>query len=402
MEISDKVKKSVSLLLEDEKDLSSLLAKDGLFKQFKKQLLERALNAEMDEHLGYEKHLHSPNENTRNGTSSKQVIIEEGQILLEVPRDRKSTFEPQIVKKRQNRIDGIDDKILTFYAKGLSLSDIKKQVEELYEVEISESLISRVTSEVMEEVISWQNRPLEKVYPIVFFDCLVVKVRQDKRIINKSVYLALGIDVEGKKDLLGMWISENEGAKFWLGVLTEIKNRGTEDILIACTDNLKGLSESISAVFPKSEHQLCIVHQIRNSLKYVSYKDRKFVVQDLKPIYKSATEEEGKLALDVFEEKWAKKYPQIGKSWRSHWANLVIFLSYPKEIRKIIYTTNAIESVNSCLRKVTKNKRLFPSDESVFKSLYLSMRYMFKKWTHPIRNWKEVYGHFMIKFEGRV
>ena len=284
----------------------------------------------------------------------------------------------------------------------MSVSDIKLQIQELYGAEISESLISRITEGVIEEVEAWQSRPLEKVYPIVLFDCLVVKVKQDKRIINKSVYVALAIDLQGRKDILGLWISENEGAKFWLSNFTEMKNRGLKDILIACTDNLTGISDAIAAVFPKTEHQLCIVHQIRTSLKYVSYKDRKNVVADLKPIYQAATEEQAHAALDAFESKWKKQYPHIAKSWYANWDNLVIFLQYPDEIRRIIYTTNAIESLNSQMRKVTKNKRVFPSDESVFKVLYLTISYITKKWSQPVRNWNEAMAHFMIKFEGRI
>ena len=255
---------------------------------------------------------------------------------------------------------------------------------------------------MLEEVKSWQNRPLDEVYPIVFFDCIVVKVRHEKRIINKAAYVALGIDMNGIKDVLGLWISENEGAKFWLNNLTEMKNRGLKDILIACTDNLTGMSDAISAVYPKTEHQLCIVHQIRNSLKYVSYKHRKSVVADLKPIYTASTEDEAVTALELFTEKWDQQYPHISKSWYANWDNLTVFLQYPAEIRKVIYTTNAIESLNSQLRKVTKNKRVFPSDDAVFKTLFLAIDYICKKWTMPIRNWSEAMPHFMIKFEDRI
>lgn len=382
-------------------DLSGILKEGGLLKQLTKRLVERALNAELDEHLGYDKYSRRDSSNSRNGNSGKQLITDNGVIELEVPRDRESSFEPVLVKERQNRIEGLDDKILSLYAKGMSISDIRLQLEELYGAEISESLISRVTDEVLEEVKEWQHRPLEAVYPIIFFDCLVVKVRQDKRIINKSIYVALGIDLSGHKDVLGLWISENEGAKFWLGIFTEMKNRGLQDILIACTDNLTGMSEAIAATFPKTEHQLCIVHQIRNSLKYVSYKDRKELVQDLKPVYAASTEEEALVALEAFDKRWSSKYPQIVKSWQDNWPNLVIFLDYPESIRKIIYTTNTIESVNSQLRKVTNNKRVFPSDDAVFKSLFLTIRYITRKWTMPVQNWNETMAHFMIKFEGR-
>lgn len=284
----------------------------------------------------------------------------------------------------------------------MSINDIQIQLKELYGAEISSSLISDITEEVLELVLAWQNRPLESIYPIVYFDCLRVKVRQDKRIINKAVYVALGIDLSGRKDILGLWISENEGSKFWLGVFTELKNRGVSDILIACTDNLTGMTESISAVFPKTQHQLCIVHQIRNSLKYVSYKDRKALSADLKPIYTAVNEEQAQLALETFEEKWSQQYPYIAKSWYNNWDNLVIFLEYPSEIRKVIYTTNAIESLNSQFRKVTKNKRVFPNDESVFKTLFLTIDYITRKWTMPIRDWNAAIAHFMIKFEDRI
>jgi len=399
---SQKMKEAVDLLLSGEEDLSNILAKDGLIKQLTKALLERALNAEMKDHLGYERYDRSEANNARNGNYSKNLMTEQGTIELNIPRDRQSNFEPAIIPKRQTRIDGLDQKILSLYAKGMSLSDIRLQLKELYDTEISESLISKVTDEIMDEVRAWQSRPLESIYPIVFFDCLVVKVRQDKRIINKAVYVALGVDLLGKKDILGLWMSENEGAKFWLSNFTELKNRGMNDMLIACTDNLSGMSEAILAVYPKCEHQLCIVHQIRNSLKYVSYKDRKELVGDLKPIYQSSTEEEALLYLENFDKKWSSKYPQIAKSWYNNWTNLAIFLQYPEAIRRIIYTTNAIESLNSQLRKVTNNKRVFPNDDSVFKILYLTINYITAKWSMPIQNWNEAMSHFLIKYENRI
>ncbi|MBT4922359.1 MAG: IS256 family transposase [Rickettsiales bacterium] len=393
---------AVDLLIEGDVDLSNALGEDGLIKQLSKRILELALQAEMDDHLGYSRYDRSDLQNARNGAFQKTLITNNGVIELDVPRDRNGNFEPAIVKKKQNRIAGLDQKIVSLYAKGMSLSDIKIQMQELYGADISESLISKITDSVADEVKAWQNRALENVYPIVFFDCLVVKVRHEKRIINKAVYVALGIDLSGKKDILGLWISENEGAKFWLGNLTEMKNRGMNDMLIACTDNLTGMSDAIAAVYPKCEHQLCIVHQIRNSLKFVSYKDRKALVADLKPIYQAATEGEAQEALDAFDSKWSNQYPQIAKSWYNNWENLVIFLQYPKAIRQIIYTTNSIESLNSQLRKVTKNKRVFPSDESVFKTLYLTINYITAKWTMPIRNWNEAMAHFLIKFDDRI
>ena len=397
-----KINAAVDLLIENDVDFSNALGESGLIKQLSKRILEKALQIEMDNHLGYSRYDRSKFQNSRNGAFQKTLITNNGTIELDVPRDRNGNFEPAIVKKKQSRVAGLDQKIVSLYAKGMSLSDIQMQLQELYDANISESLISKITDGVADEVKAWQNRALESIYPIVFFDCLVLKVRHEKRIINKAVYVALGIDLSGRKDILGLWISENEGAKFWLGNLTEMKNRGMTDMLIACTDNLTGMSDAISAVYPKCEHQLCIVHQIRNSLKFVSYKDRKELVADLKPIYQAATEDESQEALDAFDTKWSKQYPQIAKSWYSNWENLIIFLQYPKAIRRIIYTTNAIESLNSQLRKVTKNKRVFPSDESVFKTLYLTINYITAKWTMPIRDWNEAMAHFLIKFDDRI
>lgn len=398
----EKIKQAVDLLIDKDTDLTSFFAKDGMLKELTKNLFERALKAEMDEHLGYSKYGRGETEKSRNGVGKKSLITEGGVLELEVPRDRNAEFSPLLVPKRQTRIDGLDQKILSLYAKGMSVSDIKLQIQELYGAEISESLISRVTDNIMDEVRSWQHRPLESIYAIVYFDALVVKVRQDKRIINKAVYVALGIDLTGRKDILGLWISENEGSKFWLNNFTEMKNRGLKDILIACSDNLTGMSEAISAVYPETEHQLCIVHQIRSSLAYVSYKDRKKVAADLKLVYGSVTEDDALGALSDFDLKWGKQYPHIAKSWQNNWGNLVVFLQYPEVIRRIIYTTNAIEGLNSQLRKVTNNKRVFPSDDSVFKTLYLTIDYITRKWSIPIQNWGEAMAHFLIKFEGRI
>ncbi|BET38431.1 IS256-like element ISSoEn2 family transposase [Spiroplasma ixodetis] len=361
------------------------------------------LNSEMQNYLGYEKNQHNNSDNARDGINSKKLITQQGKIEINVPRDRNSNFEPVIVVKRQRRFDGFDQQVLSLYAKGMTLSDIRMQLQELYHgADISESVISQITDDVIDDVKAWQNRPLESVYPIVYFDCIVVKVRQDKRIINKSVYIALGVDLEGKKDVLGLWISENEGSKFWLSNFTEMKNRGLNDILIACSDNLTGMSEAIQSVYPKNEHQLCIVHQIRNSLKYVSYKHRKSLVTDLKPIYSACSEEQAMQALESFESKWNKQYPQIAKSWYKNWDNLMFFISYPAEIKRVIYTTNAIESVNSQLRKVIRNKKFFPNDMAVFKIFYLAIENITKKWTMPIQNWNTAIAHFIIKFEDRI
>ena len=401
-ENKEKIKKALDILIDKETDLRNLFAKDGLLKELTKNLVERALKEEMEEHLGYGKYSRSELENSRNGVSNKKVITDNGVLEIEVPRDRNADFEPVLVPKRASRIEGLDQKIISLYAKGMSLSDIKLQLEELYGAEVSESLISRVTDGVIDEVRCWQNRALEPIYAIVYFDALVVKVRQDKRIINKSVYVALGIDLTGRKDILGLWISENEGAKFWLNNFTEMKNRGLKDILIACSDNLPGMSEAIGAVYPKTEHQLCIVHQIRNSLQYVSYKNRKEVAADLKLIYQAVSEDEALVALADFDQKWGKQYPHIAKSWQNNWHNLVIFLQYPAVIRKIIYTTNSIEGLNSQLRKVTNNKRVFPNDEAVFKTFYLTISYITRKWNMPIPNWGEAMAHFLIKFNDRI
>ena len=399
------LEKAMDLIIESGADITSMLKQDGIFKQLKKDLLERALQGELKDHLGYDKYERSEAtlDNARNGTIKKNLLTEDGIVPLEVPRDRNGAFEPVIVPKRSTRIEGLNDKIISLYAKGMSVNDIKIQLEELYAgAEVSTSLISKVTDEVMDEVVAWQNRSLESVYPIVFFDCLVVKVRQDKRIINKAVYVALGVELTGHKDVLGLWMSENEGAKFWLANLTELKNRGLQDILIACTDNLTGMNEAIAAAYPKTQHQLCIVHQIRNSLKFVSYKDRKQLANDLKPVYAAASEEMALKCLEEFGAKWDQQYPYIAKSWYANWDNLTTFLQYPEEIRKVIYTTNAIESLNSQLRKVTKNKRTFPNDASVFKTLFLAINYITQKWTMLIQNWNIAMAHFMIKFDGRI
>jgi len=296
----------------------------------------------------------------------------------------------------------MDDKILFLYAQGLSTREIVIAFEELYGADISASLVSKVTDAVIDKVVEWQSRPLDAVYPIVYLDCIVLKIRQDKQVINKAIYLALGVNLEGHKELLGMWLSENEGAKFWLNVLTELQNRGVKDILIACVDGLKGFPDAIQTVFPQTQIQLCIVHLVRNSIKFVPWKDYKAVTADLKQIYQSATEEEALLALDQFAERWDDKYPQISKSWRSHWENLNTIFNYPPDIRKAIYTTNAIESLNSVIRKATKKRKLFPTDDSARKVIYLAIREASKKWTMPIRNWKPALNRFIIEFEDRL
>lgn len=382
--------------LKTEKDLNDFS------QMLTKITVEAALNAELEEHLGYRKHDKSTSPNSRNGYSSKTLQTEDGQFDIEVPRDRLSTFEPQLIKKQQTRFTSMDDKILSLYAKGMTTREIVSTFKEMYDADVSPTLISRVTDSVLEQVVEWQSRPLDPIYPIVYLDCLVVKIRQDKQVINKSVYLALGVNLEGQKELLGMWLSENEGAKFWLNVLTELQNRGVKDILIACVDGLKGFPEAINTAFPEAKIQLCIVHMVRNSVRYVSWKDYKAVTTDLKQIYQSSNEEEALLALEHFSTKWDEKYPQISRSWRAHWDNLNTLFNYPSDIRKAIYTTNAIESLNSVIRKAIKKRKLFPTDESARKVIYLAIMDASKKWTMPIRNWRTALNRFMIEFEDRL
>jgi transposase-like protein len=368
----------------------------------KKITVEAALNAEMDEHLGYERNQKSTSSNSRNGKSSKRVKTEDGEFELDTPRDREGSFEPKLVKKHQSRFTSMDDKILWLYAQGMSTREIVNAFDEWYGAEISPTLVSRVTNAVIEQVVEWQSRPLDAIYPIVYLDCIVVKIRQDKRIINKSIFLALGINTEGHKELMGMWIAENEGAKFWLNVLTELQQRGVEDILIACVDGLKGFPDAINAVFPQTHIQLCIVHMVRNSLKYVSWKDYKAVTADLKRVYRSATEDEALLELERFAETWDGQYSQISKSWRTHWHNLNTLFNYPEDIRKAIYTTNAIESLNSVIRKSIKKRKIFPSDDSARKMVYLAIKDASKKWSMPIQNWRQAMSRFIIEFEERL
>ena len=394
--MKDKEKEIKALALDIAKGIKTEKDLSDFSRMLKKITVEAALNAELDDHLGYEKHQLSDNSNSRNGHSSKKLITEDGSFEVDVPRDREGSFEPQIVKKHQTRLTAMDDKIHCLYAKGMTTREITASFKEMYDADVSPTLISNVTNAVIEQVIEWQSRPLDAVYPIVYLDCIVVKVRQDKQVINKSIYLALGVNLEGHKELLGMWLSENEGAKFWLGVLTELQNRGVKDILIACVDGLKGFPDAIQTVYPQAQIQLCIVHMVRNSVKYVPWKDYKPVTADLKRIYQSVTEEEALLALDQFADRWDDKYPQISRSWRNNWDNLNTLFNYPEDIRKAIYTTNAIESLNSVIRKVIKKRKLFPSDDSAKKVIYLAIQEASKKWTMPIRNWKMALNRFMI------
>lgn len=391
-------------LLEDVSDPKDILGKNGLLKQLTKRLVERTLEAELTDHLGYEPHESKGHGtgNNRNGKGEKTVQSETGAIDIKVPRDRNGSFEPKLIKKRQRRLEGFDDKVLALYSHGLSTRDIQGQLEELYGAEVSATLISNVTNAVMDDVRAWQSRPLSTVYPILYFDALFVKSRQEGPVKNKAVYLALGINLEGEKELLGLWIAETEGSKFWHSVFNELKNRGVQDCFIACVDGLKGLPEAIEAVYPHTQVQLCIVHKLRNSFKYVPWKDRKAVAKDLRAVYAAATLEEAEQALEDFSKLWDTKYPAISPSWRSDWDRLTVFFDYTPEIRKVIYTTNAIESLNYSLRKMLKNRGAFPNDDSIIKILYLAINRVSKKWTMPIRNWKAALNQFVILFGDRV
>jgi len=381
-----------------------LLKDSGLLKELKKRLVEAALEAEMTEHLGYEKH--SPEGhgtgNSRNGKTSKRIIGADGDVEIEVPRDRNGNFEPQLIRKRQVRLPGFDEKVISLYARGMTTREIQGHLQEIYDVEVSPMLISRVTDAVLDEVKAWQNRPLDAVWPVVYLDAIHLKIRTDGRVQNRAVYVALGINLTGNKELLGLWIGESEGAKFWLNVLTELNNRGVQDILIASVDGLTGFPEAIGSVFPKTEVQLCIVHMVRNSMRYVPWKFKRAVLKDLKKVYKAATAEEAEQALDAFEEAWDEQYPMAAKSWRSRWENVIPFFGYPAPIRKVIYTTNAVESLNAQLRKVTKKRGAFPTDDSVRKVLYLAITRASKRWTMPIQDWPAALNYFSIVFEGRV
>lgn len=379
-----------------EEDLSNLS------RDLVKMTVEAALGVEMESHLGYAPNERSDSSNSRNGYSSKRLIGSHGEVDIEVPRDRHSSFEPRIVEKGQSRLTQFDDQILALYAKGMSTRDIVAAFKEMYGADVSAGLISKVTESVLERVVEWQNRPLDSLYPILYLDCIVVKVRQDKRVLNKAIYIALGINLEGEKEVLGLWLSENEGAKFWLSVLTELKNRGIQDAFIACVDGLTGFPDAINAVFPQTKVQLCIVHMVRNALRFVAWKDRKAVAADLRRIYQSVTVEEAERELDIFAEKWDGKYPSISIMWRRHWPNLITLFEYPDEIRKVIYTTNAIESLNSVIRKAIKNRKVFPNDQAAMKVVWLAIENAAKKWTMPIRDWKAALNRFMIEFPDRM
>ncbi|WP_139991461.1 IS256 family transposase [Paenibacillus paridis] len=368
------------------------------------ETIQEMLEAEMDEHLGYQKHETQKKQtsNSRNGKSKKNIISEYGEQEIAVPRDREGEFEPLVVKKHQSNVTGIEDQMIALYAKGVSTREIQDHLQNLYGIEVSPTFISNVTNKIIPLIKEWQNRPLQGVYAVVFLDAIHFKVKQDGAIVNKAAYMVIGIDLDGCKDVLGMWIGENESSKFWLSVLNDLKNRGVQDILITCVDNLTGFTEAISACYPLTEIQKCIVHQIRNSTRFVSYKDLKKVTADLKPIYKAVNEEMALVELDRFEETWGSKYPLIIRSWRNNWDELATFFKYPAEIRKIIYTTNIIESYHRQLRKVTKGKSIFPTDESLLKMLYLATMDVTRKWTGRVQNWGQMLLQLSVFFPDRI
>ena len=369
-----------------------------------KDTLQEIFEAEMDEHLGYEKHSGAGDNcgNSRNGYSKKNIRTKHGHAELEIPRDRNSDFDPQIIKKHERTTNELEDKIVAMYAKGMSTRDIEDHMQDIYGIDVSPTMVSKVTDRVLPMISEWQSRPLDRVYPIVFLDAIHFKVRMDNRIVNKAAYSVLAINLEGYKELLGIWIGGNESAKFWLGVLNDLKNRGVEDILIACKDGLSGFSEAINSVFPQTEIQLCVIHQIRNSLKYVPHKERKDLMPDLKKVYQALTLEEAEYAFEEFKEKWGKKHPIIIRSWENNWNELTSYFKYPHEIRKLIYTTNTIEAYHRQLRKVTKTKTSYPTDEALLKIIYLATMDISKKWNQPLRIWKRCISQFAIYFDDRI
>lgn len=396
-------KEQLRAFIKENKLVTAQDAQNAL-KELFAETLQEMLEAELDTHLGYKKHevKAKMTPNSRNGKSKKTVVSEYGEQEITVPRDRLGEFEPMVVQKHQKNVTGIEDQIIALYAKGVSTREIQDHLQNLYGIEVSPTLISNVTNKIVPLIKEWQNRPLQGVYAVVYMDAIHFKVKQDGAIVNKAAYMVIGIDLDGNKDVLGMWIGENESSKFWLNVLNDLRNRGVQDILIICVDNLSGFSEAIAACYPKTEIQKCIIHQIRNSTRYVSYKDLKKVTADLKPIYKAATEEGALLELDRFEEVWGAKYPLIVRSWRSNWEELSTFFKYPPEIRKLIYTTNMIESYHRQLRKVTKGKSIFPSDEALLKMLYLATMDVTRKWTGRVQNWGQILLQLSVFFPDRV
>ena len=386
-------------------DISSMEDIQSLFKETIAEFMENGLDAEMDEELGYSKYdyRNKDTDNSRNGHSSKTLRTSFGDVEVTVPRDRKSEFEPQILKKNQTSISqDIEEKILSMYAKGMTTGDIETHIRDIYGIEVSDTTVSRITDKILPAAKEWQQRPLESIYAVVFLDAIHYHVRSEGQVIKKAVYIAIGINLDGRKSVLGMWVGENESAKFWATVLNGLRNRGVEDIFIACTDNLTGFTAAIEAVFPQTEVQNCIIHQLRNSSKYVSYKDLKALMADLKAVYGAVDEQSALAALDTFSERWDKKYPKISQSWRDNWANLSTYFKFPQEVRRLIYTTNAIEGFNRQLRKVTKSKSVFPTDDSLFKMLYLAMMDITKKWTGRRQDWSKIYAQLTIFFSDRM
>ena len=394
--------KLIDELLAGRSTVAEIAGENGLLKQLTKAILERALAAELTAHLGYEKHTVSGRNsgNSRNGSSKKQLKGNFGTVALEVPRDRAGSFEPQLVAKGQTRWHGFDNKILSLYARGMSTREIQAHLEEMYQVEVSPTLISTVTEAVLDEVKCWQSRPLDAVYAIVYLDALVVKMRVEGRVENRAVYVAIGINLEGGKEVLGLWTSANEGAKFWLQVLTELSNRGVKDIFIACVDGLKGFPQAIETVFPKTTVQLCIVHMVRGSLNYVGWKERKAVADDLKRIYRAPSAEEAERQLEEFAKKWDRRFPSISAMWRRNWLGIIPFFQFPPEIRRIVYTTNAIESLNMSLRKAIKTRGAFPSEDAALKVMYLALKNLTKKW-QSIQGWRDAMNCFALLWEDR-
>jgi len=394
----DKVIKELAKDCESVEDIQEKL------KEIFSDTLQEALEAEMDEHLGYDKHNVNGNNtgNSRNGTSQKQIQTKFGQSKISVPRDRNGEFDPKILGKYERSSNELEEKIIAMYAKGMTTRDIEAHMQDIYGVEVSSTMISKITDKILPRITEWQSRPLERIYPIVYLDAIHFKVKKEHRIVNKAAYSVLGIDLDGYKDILGIWIGESESSKFWLNVLNDLRNRGVEDILIVCKDGLSGFTDAINSVFPQADTQLCVIHQIRNTLKYVSYKDKKELMADLKKVYKALNIEEAEFAFEEFKERWENKYPIIIKSWENNWDELTAYFKYPYEIRKIIYTTNIIEGYHRQLRKVTKTKTAYTTDEALLKVIYLATVDVTKKWVKPVRNWKNCISQFAIQFEDRL
>jgi len=404
MQLTPEVIKQLEEDLSKAKTYKDLMGKDGAIKKLLRSSLENILESELADHLGYEKHSPEGNNsgNNRNGKTYKTIRTDQGEIDIKIPRDRLSSFDPVVVKKYEKTLGPIEDKIISMYAKGMTTRDIQSHVEEIYGLDISPTTVSNITNSIVAHAKEWQSRPLAEIYPIVFFDAIHYKVREDGKVVSKAAYTCLSIDLDGHKDMLGIWVGEAEGANYWLGILTELKNRGVQDILISAVDGLKGFPDAIESVFPGCEVQQCIIHQIRNTIRYVASKNQKEFMKDLKTIYTAPTEEAGLLQLDKLEEKWGKKYPYPINSWRNNWNNLAVFFKYPEEIRRMIYTTNAVENLHRQFRKVTKNRALFPNNESLTKMLYLAYRDISKKWIMPVPNWAFIFSQLSVKFDDRL